>query len=61
MGKPRHISARVREAGDKTILDWVLASGHDDRDRGGRLLCGTDCWCSNRNDDVYPTINQFFR
>src|ERR1700730_7588933 len=54
VGKSRNVSAWMRKAGDKTIFDWVLASGHDDRDRGGRFFCGADCWCSDRHDNVYP-------
>src|SRR4029078_6896319 len=61
MGTSRHVSARTRQAGDKTIPDRVVAPGHDDWDGGSRFFCGTACWCSDGHDNVHSALDQLLR
>src|SRR3954463_4453379 len=61
MGNSRHVSARMRQAGDKTIPDRVIAPGHDNWDGGSHFFGGADCWSSDRHDDVHSALDQLFR
>ena len=61
MGKSRYVPPGMREAGDQTVPNRIVAPGHDNRDRGGRLFGGTHRWCSDRHDDVDAAIDQFLR
>jgi hypothetical protein len=60
-GQSSDIPARPGETRDESVADWVLHRWHDDRNRGGRLPCGTGRRRTERDDDVDPESDQFGR
>src|SRR2546425_12698375 len=60
--KVRHsgdVATRPLEARDESSADWILDRGHDDGDRTGRLLGGTNHRLLRRHDDGDLEPDQF--
>src|SRR5215471_20378766 len=60
-GYPCDVAAWPRQCLNELGRNWINNRQDNNRDRRSRLLGGVDPWCTRRNDDVNPALDELGR